>query len=67
MKWREALGYLTDVVGDEGGSKKVMPAAVICRRKSFSQCLREQCYPGVYASMIITGFHSGKVMSHAEE
>ena len=38
-----------------------MEKAVRCEGKSFSQCLREQAlYQGVYASMIITGFHSGK-------
>ena len=60
----EALGYLTDVVGDEAVQKKIDACRSDMQEgKSFSQCLREQAlYQGVYASMIITGFHSGKVM-----
>lgn len=58
----EALGYLRDVVGDEAVQKKIDACRSDMQEgKSFSQCLREQAlYQGVYASMIITGFHSGK-------
>ena len=58
----EALGYLTDVVEDEAVQKKIDACRSDMQEgKSFSQCLREQAlYQGVYASMIITGFHSGK-------
>lgn len=58
----EALGYLQDVVDDDAVQKKINACQQGMQEgKSFARCLQETTlYQGIYASMIITGFHSGK-------
>lgn len=58
----EALTYLQDVVDDTATQHKIDACQTGMQEgKSFVQCLQETAlYQGVYASMIITGFHSGK-------
>lgn len=58
----EALSYLPEIVDDENIKEKLEN----CRKgmeenHSFEEMLqKESLYQGVYANMIITGFHSGK-------
>lgn len=62
MKWRRQLTYLQDVVDDAATQHKIDACQTGMQEgKSFVQCLQDTAlYQGVYASMIITGFHSGK-------
>ena len=58
----EALSYVTEVVDDKEVSEKIKACKDgMQNNESFIHCLQKtNLYDGVYASMIVAGFHSGK-------